>query len=192
MIVDANVLVTIYVLFMIMYSICFVEHASAVKIFLSIVTVICVRSIVQSYNKSQMYTKKQVHQANIIGHEFKWLPRDHQMLSMCSSLASLKKHDVQKFTNICTKSDEFLKVYYKELLNKERNMYNNVRYQRYTIQKLDDIRSELLDELYSICFVSSYTKYTHVWNVPELIKRLDESLTYKINLIKFKRGFQTS
>lgn len=191
----------IYILCMLfvllVYSYIFGQHNYTTKLFISIVTIVCLYklfTVFQVYakiNKKEYYDDIQLSTLKdklLISQSIKWLEYDPFLSNVIVDLYPITRYDVEVLKNAMIQLNKFLKIYYHAISSTEDGalLYKNIRKNQTTIQSLEDKKMNIIDELKNLVYVLPTYMFYVDKNIPEISFLIEDYLNKKIVLLSSK------
>lgn len=197
-------ILTIVVFLICTYSSIFVKHNQITHILLSIVAV---QSLVVFSNKSLFVKQNPLEKDDVIlndstnnsdnsdkygskSNKWHWLKKDKPLLDLCQELRSIKRMNNSINNAICDKMNKVSRKYYKELIKKDENMYNNLEKHKISLQFIEDSVKDIIELFKEIEFGTTNEKYITKYDIPEKIDRFSNIMKERLDLLKHKRGLR--
>jgi len=116
-----------------------------------------------------------------------WINLDKPLLNYVNSLGIIKKYDKSILNEIIQLLNDFSRLYYSQIIDKQDNLYQNVTKHRLDIQDLEDIVLKINEKLMSLEFATSHVTFTQRMKIPSKVNYIESLLTKRIRLLKAKR-----
>ena len=119
--------------------------------------------------------------------KLQWINLDKPLLNYVNSLGIINKYDKSLLNEIIQLLNDFSRLYYSQIVDKQDNLYKNVTKHRLDIQDLEDIVLKINEKLMSLEFVTSHVTFTQRMKIPSKVNYIESLLTKRIRLLKAKR-----
>jgi hypothetical protein len=96
------------------------------------------------------------------------------------------KYDKEILRDVIINLNKFLKHYYTNVANDKPLLYKHIKHNQIHLQRLEDLRNTIMDDLANLIYVLKKKDYYNDINIPEKSEFIREYLNEKIHLLGYK------